>query len=81
MLTAKGWDEGVITMSLGEKSILTISSYVKAPLRFGLCVRSFQRNLIDAVIMRTEIGRSPSLVRALSNFDDNVRSASMWTHC
>ena len=28
LLTAIGWDEGVITMTLGEKSVLTISRYV-----------------------------------------------------
>ena len=31
VLTAIGWDEGVVSMSLGEKSILTISPYVHLP--------------------------------------------------
>ena len=31
MLTDAGWDDGVTTMTLGEKSVLTISRYVLGP--------------------------------------------------
>ena len=31
LTNAKGWDEGVTEMSLGERSILTISGYEHAP--------------------------------------------------